>query len=168
VNWEAIGAVGEVVGAVAVVATLLYVSRQLHEQSRALSTTVRDSVFHQLQEWNYTMISERPLCDLFQRGAVSEDWSEFDSADQARLVHIFYSFFKVFENIFLHASDGSVPVEVWEQNCSAFFAYAEQPGCRRYWVNRQALFDPRFLALLSDAGRARVEPASSYFRSEGL
>ena len=29
-NWDAIGAIGEVVGAVAVVVTLLYVARQIH------------------------------------------------------------------------------------------------------------------------------------------
>jgi hypothetical protein len=158
VNWDALGAIGQLVGALAVVATLLYVSRQLREQTRALNTTVRDSSFHQLQQWNYQIVADRGLADLFQRGAASADWSEIDHVDQARLIHVFYSFFKVFENIYLHAAEGSTSPEVWEQNCQVFFAYAAQDGCRRYWGQRRATLDPRFLAVLESIDSPRVLP----------
>ncbi len=157
-NWNALGAIGQLVGALAVVATLLYVSRQLREQTRALNTTVRDSAFHQLQEWNYQIVADRSLADLFQRGAASADWSEIDHVDQARLIHVFYSFFKVFENIYLHAAEGSTSPAVWEQNCQVFFAYAAQSGCRRYWEQRRATLDPRFLAVLENIDRPQVLP----------
>ena len=163
-NWEAIGAVGELVGAAAVVATLLYVSRQLREQSRALNTTVRDSVFHQLQEWNYNLIADRPLCDLFQRGVVSEDWSEFPPEDQARLFHLFYSFLKVFENIYIHATAGSVSADVWEQNCPILFAYSTQPGFRGYIEQRRRTFDSRFLEVLDGHQKADLQPASQFMK----
>lgn len=165
-NWEAVGAIAELMGAVAVVATLLYVARQLEEQSRALSTTVRDSAFHQLQEWNYQIIADPLLANLFQNGAVSEDWSELSRADQARLIHVFYSFFKVFENIYVHAAEGSVAEDVWEQNCQVFFAYASQAGCRRYWQQRKATFDPRFLAVLENQPEPRVLPGSKLITSQ--
>ena len=35
-NWEAIGAVGEVLGAIAVVATLIYLAKQLNEHTKSL------------------------------------------------------------------------------------------------------------------------------------
>lgn len=125
-NWEAIGAAGEVLGAAAVVATLLYVARQLHEQNRALTTSVRDSAFQQLQEWNYQIIADAELAHLFQRGAATDDWEEFSPEERSRLIHTFYSFFKVFENIYLHTAEGSAPPEVWDRNCQVFFAYAAQ------------------------------------------
>jgi hypothetical protein len=158
VNWDALGAIGQLVAAVAVVATLLYVSRQLREQTRALNTTVRDSVFHQLQEWNYQVVADRHLADLFQRGAASADWSEIDHVDQARLIHVFYSFFKVFENIYLHAAEGSTSPAVWERNCQVFFAYAAQSGCRRYWEQRRATLDSRFVAVLETIDSPQVLP----------
>ena len=147
-NWEAIGAIGEVLGAVAVVATLLYVARQLDEQSRALTTTVRDSAFQQLQEWNYQVMADPLLSHLFQRGAASDDWSGFSPEERSRLIHVLYSFFKTFENIFVHTAEGSAPPEVWERNCQVFFAYAAQPGCRRYWNDRRAALDERFVSVL--------------------
>jgi hypothetical protein len=152
VNWEAIGALGEVLGALAVVATLLYVSRQLREQSRALTTSVRDSAFQQLAEWNYQVMADAELSHLFQRGAATDDWDDFSPEERSRLIHVFYSFFKVFENVFLHAEEGSTHQAVWEQNCQVFFAYASKPGCRRYWTQREATLDPRFLEVLRALG----------------
>lgn len=148
VSWEAIGAVGEVLGALAVVATLLYVSRQIREQSRALTTSVRDSAFHQLAEWNYQLMADPELSHLFQQGAATDDWDEFTPEERSRLIHVFYSFFKVFENVYLHAEDGSTHRTVWEQNCQVFFAYASKPGCRRYWTQREATLDPGFVEVL--------------------
>lgn len=147
-NWDAIGAMGEVLGAVAVVATLLYVSRQLREQARALTTGVRDSAFQQLATWNYQVMADPHLSHLFQRGAATDDWGEFSPEEQSRLIHVFYSFFKVFENVYLHTAEGSADHRVWEQNCRVFFAYASKPGCIRYWTQREATLDPRFVEVL--------------------
>lgn len=155
-NWEAIGAVGEVLGAIAVVATLLYVARQLDEQARALTTSVRDSAFQQLQEWNYQVMADPDLSHLFQRGAASDDWSGFSPEERSRLIHVLYSFFKTFENIYLHTAEGSAPPEVWERNCQVFFAYAAQPGCRRYWNDRRGALDERFVEILEGIQRAEM------------
>ncbi len=152
-NWEAIGAIGEVLGAVAVVATLLYVARQLDEQSRALTTSVRDSAFQQLQEWNFQVMADPDLSHLFQLGAATDDWSGFSPEERSRLIHVFYSFFKTFENVYLHTAEGSAPPEVWDRNCQVFFAYAAQPGCRRYWNDRRATLDERFLDVLDGMGQ---------------
>jgi hypothetical protein len=152
-NWAAIGAIGEVLGAVAVVATLLYVARQLDEQSRALTTNIRDSVFQQLQEWNYQVMADPHLSHLFQRGTATDDWSGFTAEERSRLIHVLYSFVKTFENIYLHTAEGSAPPEVWDRNCQVFFAYAAQPGCRRYWNDRRATLDERFLDVLDGLGQ---------------
>ncbi len=43
-NWEAIGSAGEVIGAVAVFLTLLYLARQIRDNTRALSAQSRHSL----------------------------------------------------------------------------------------------------------------------------
>jgi len=48
-NWQAIGAIGEIVGAVAVVATLLYLARDIRQNSRSLAiSALRDTTAN----WN--------------------------------------------------------------------------------------------------------------------
>jgi hypothetical protein len=44
-NWEAIGAIGEVSGAVAVVATLIYLAKQIRQSNKAAETSAIQSFF---------------------------------------------------------------------------------------------------------------------------
>jgi hypothetical protein len=44
VNWEAIGAIGEVLGAAAVVATLGYLAVQIRKKSRAVKNSAAQSM----------------------------------------------------------------------------------------------------------------------------
>ena len=144
-NWEAIGAIGEVLGAMAVVISLVYIASQVKSGTRALKTTTRDSSFHSLQEWNYAVLSEPDLAWIFQRG-MSEP-HVLDEHQQARFVHLMYSFLKLFENIYLHFLDGSVGAEAWEHNKNILAAFAGLPGTQRYWSRRRPIFDPRFVNL---------------------
>ena len=43
-NWEAIGAIGGVVGAIAVVATLIYLAAQIRQNTKALTTAIYESI----------------------------------------------------------------------------------------------------------------------------
>ena len=43
-NWEAIGAVGEVVGAIAVVSTLIYLAVQIRHNNRSLAEATSASI----------------------------------------------------------------------------------------------------------------------------
>ena len=49
INWEAAGAIGEIVGAVAVFATLVYLARQMRQSNELLRTQAR-SIFLQNRE----------------------------------------------------------------------------------------------------------------------
>jgi hypothetical protein len=156
INWEAVGAVGEVVGAFAVVFTLVYVSKQIRAGNRALQTTIRDSAFHQLQEWNNTIMKDERLGLLFQRGA--RDMESLDEWERARVGYVMFSFFKIFENIYLHYVDGSVSPGVWERNNPIFFTYARQPGCKYYWNRRRDTFDPRFREVVDNIETTPLAP----------
>ncbi len=66
----------------------------------------------------------------------------------ARFVNLMYSWFKVFENIYLHSRDGSVAPEVWEHNKNIFAALVCQPGAQQYLKHRRQVFDPLFVQMV--------------------
>lgn len=150
-NWEALGALSELLGAAAVVLTLLYLSRQIAHQNRALETTTRDSVFRQLQEYNFVVMGDDRLGGLFQRGVSEVDPKSFSEDDRARFVHAMFGFFKIYENIYFHRLERSISEEAWRQNRQILFLYAGQPGGRAYWERRRDAFDPRFQKMLDTA-----------------
>lgn len=143
-NWDAIGAIGEIVGAVAVVITLAYLAAQVRSGKHALRTNVRDSAFQQLQDWNLHLVQDEKLPLLFQQGA--RDLDGLDDAEQARFVHVAYSFIKLFENLYLHHRDGSLGAEGWGDTKAVIEIYLQQPGLQRYWQARKSLFNRDFAA----------------------
>jgi len=42
-NWEAVGAIGEIVGAIAVIATLIYLSMQVRQSSKLAKATIHEN-----------------------------------------------------------------------------------------------------------------------------
>ena len=166
-NWDALGAIGEIVGAAAVVVTLLYLARQITHQSRALETTTRDSVFRQLQDYNNVAMADARLGGLFQRGMAEVEPAGFTADDRARLVHAMFGFFKIYENMYVHFLDGSISEAAWRTNREILFLYVSQPGGRAYWDKRRGAFDERFRDMLDEAlGRAAATLLPHELRSD--
>ena len=157
-NWDVVSAVAELVGAVAVVLSLIYLAVQVRTGSRALQTTMRDSSFHALTEYNLYLISDPDLPWEFQQGC--KDPSALDEKQRARFVHTAYAFFKLFENLYLHYLDGSVRSEVWEYNSKILTAYGSQPGAQSYIQARLPIFEPRFRKFLVAMGSVEITPGT--------
>lgn len=147
-NWDAIGALANLIGAAAVVVSVLYLGRQIRTGTRELRSSTRDSSFHSLMEWNYYVMSDPELGWIFQSGC--RDFGSLPEKERARLVHVMYSFFKMFENIYLHHLDGTIEDSVWTHNQPMLLAYAQLPGARYYLAHRRKIFDPRFWQFLED------------------
>ncbi len=142
-SWDAIGAIGEIIGAAAVVITLVYLAAQVGAANRSLRTSVRDSAFRQIQDWNNQLVSEPDLPLVFHRGL--EDFDSLDEAGRARFLHMAYSFVKLYENLYLHHVDGSLPDDAWDGTRTTFMVYMGRPGLREYWEQRRGFFHEGFV-----------------------
>ena len=161
-NWDAIGAIAEAVGALAVVISLVYLAVQIRSGTSALRTTLRDSAFGDLKEWNYALSSDAELPWIFKRGLRNP--MELNDKEIARFHHMLYSFYKVFENIYLHYLDGSIAREAWENNKEILFLYCTQKGAQEYWGERREIFDPRFRELIESSHESSLTPSDMLFR----
>ena len=78
-NWGAIAAVGEILGAVAVVVTLLYLSKQIRQNSRAVEVTVLRDTTDQWNHWSEFVTSSPGLAEIVARG--NHSYSKLSEAD---------------------------------------------------------------------------------------
>ena len=85
-NWEAIGALGEVLGAVSVLITLLYLSRQISASNKALDTTGFTAMMEGYNEFNTWSISteELALTSRHFYNEPEEPLSEFEQTQAER------------------------------------------------------------------------------------
>ena len=67
-NWDALGAIGEIVGAVAVIATLLYLAIQIREARLLTKSTSLQNAVSSFNELNVVMGSDPKTVDLITRG----------------------------------------------------------------------------------------------------
>ena len=147
-NWSDIGSIGEAIGAIGVIGSLIYLALQVRANSKGLFTSTRESTFNSLKEWNYWVMADPDLAWIFQQG--SKDFNSLGKKERARYVHVMYSFFKLFENIYLHYQSKSIPEEVWLYNARMFKAYATQPGAKHYYKLREPIFDPKFRKMVEE------------------
>jgi len=78
VNWEAVGAIGEVVGAAAVLVTLLFLLRQLRQNTHSLDESRRATV-SQLYQFRAQMHMDGML-----RKAETSNWNVFEVMQRMR------------------------------------------------------------------------------------
>ena len=162
-NWEAIAALSELVAAIAVVVTLIYIALQVRSGASAFKTSLRDSTYHALVEWNYVIIADESLARIFQQAV--GDWDSIEDRERARAFHTMYTFFKLFENMYLHYLDGLVEEKTWASNKQVLFLYGTQPGAQNYLDLRMPMFDPEYQKLLQAMDNSTMAPPSTLFKT---
>lgn len=145
-DWELLKIAIDIIGSIALIISIIYLAKQVRQGTKSLQTSMRDSSFHSLMEWNYQLLVDKDLAWVFQTG--TKDFYSLDEFQKPRWIHMTYSFFKVFENIYLHFLDKSIESTVWENNYKIFITYFKTPGLQLYWKERKGMFDPRFISFL--------------------
>ena len=67
-NWEALGAIGEVVGALAVIATLIYLALQMRQNNRLLENSLATSTRESTNQVTGLLASDREALRVFWAG----------------------------------------------------------------------------------------------------
>lgn len=67
-NWEALGAIAELCGAVAVVATLVYLAVQVRQNSRLIEASLAESHVAAANELPRLLVAEPGAADIFWEG----------------------------------------------------------------------------------------------------
>ena len=70
-NWEAIGAAGEIIGALAVVVTLVYLTFQLRQNTRAVEHATHRGVYEDGHEWMYRLIENPEVAEQAREDSAS-------------------------------------------------------------------------------------------------
>lgn len=86
-NWDAIGAIGELVGALAVIVTLVYLSVQIRGSREAVADSNRQSRAGAIQDMILLLIDNDSVNNAWRKAAANEDYTraELDTAEHLGL-----------------------------------------------------------------------------------
>ena len=145
-NWDAIGAIGEIIGSIAVVLTLAFLVIQIRHGSRSIDLQNRqaesDAVSRSVEEsgqLHRLLANDKDLAILWLKGCRAD---ELDEADLFRFRQLALSSFETISAIYLQNlnSDRSDAAEQAVTNQA--LNIRNHPGLRAFWEQNTNLFDP--------------------------
>jgi hypothetical protein len=141
-NWEAINAIAQAIGAFGVVASLWYLAVQVHRSTRVAKIAAQDSAATALRDVTKPFMENAELSRIWQVGL--ENFNALSPEDQSRFFHASYQFLKAFETIHFHYDYGLLDLELWAGWRELLRHYITSPGMAHYWQLRSDLFSERF------------------------
>jgi hypothetical protein len=130
-NWDALGAIGELVGATAVVLTLAYLALQIRQTNRATrSESIQESTtaFNEINGW---VVNDELVARIFLLG--SRDINELSEEENIRFSFFLLSTFHVFETIFPQNRFGTIDQSIWESELGSLRYLMAKPGITAWW-----------------------------------
>src|SRR5438067_2263872 len=141
-NWDALSAISQLVGSIAVVLSVLYLALQVHRSTRVAKLATQDAAATALRDVTKPLMENAELGEIWRVGL--ENLDALSPADQARFFHATYQFLKAFETIHFHYAFGVMDQHLWEGWKELLRHYKAAPGIAHYWRLRESLFSERF------------------------
>lgn len=168
-NWNALGAVAELVGALGVVASLAYLAVQIRQNTQHIdfnTRAIRASTFQSFSDtfghFEDILLENRDLGQAWVKGL--DDEEELDSSEWILFNNLAHKFFRMYEVLFLQYEAGLVERSLFESAHRFPDQLLVRQGLRAYWSRRQGRYAEEFVEYISEKLRslpARGERAQS-------
>jgi hypothetical protein len=145
-----LGSVGELVGAIATVATLAYLAIQIRSTTRAVRTASAQSVHESFATWYRMLAADSELSDLTTKGL--RDYSSLTESEKGRFISVSMAILLCSQDAFIKWSEGSLSQDLWSGWEFVIMNLLLAPGA---W--RQRLLEGAWLPLRRRVSRARRE-----------
>lgn len=136
--------IAEIIGAFAVVISLLYVGVQVSDSASAVRAASANDVNVALQSWYLEIGTDQQTSELFYDALTSE--TPLSNEEEFQFLMMLHGAFLAFQNSYLLAEEGTIDNELREAITAAIVGIKELPGMRRYWRQRRSYLHSGFVA----------------------
>jgi hypothetical protein len=137
-----LGDIGDFIGGIGVVATLLYLALQIRQNSRTVKAASAQAVLSSLAQ----SISSMSASSAASRVAVlgQTDFKELSDDEQLQFAMWILGWFRVFEQAHHQYRAGVLDPIQWKGHATQMESTMQSAVVRRWWAVRRPLFDPEF------------------------
>ena len=154
-NWDAIGAVAELAGALGVIVSLIYLAKQISmtNENVAQNTT---ALFNQgehasidgILKMNLPQVESRDVAELMRNGY--SDFDALDPIDRYRFSTKLLTQFESHQTFFLQNYRDSAGPETWSYYSRVMDDYLKIPSVASWWERSRENFDPGFVSYINE------------------
>jgi hypothetical protein len=160
VTIQDLGSIGELVAALATVATLLYLAMQIRQNS----LLIRSSTYQAGNQWNLAAMStaaQSPqAAKVLMQGLA--DPRQLNDEERTQFTVIMHLLFTGFGQHYVNYRSGAILDEQWRYVERIIRWYLGLAGTRVWLLGARDLMFPEFLAYLDDALKSEAEPAAQH------
>ena len=146
-NWDAIGAAGEIIGAAAVVVSLLYLAVQMRQSNRLVARAAEKEILAVRADYNKFVASDPKLNELFWKGIDTPEL--LNEAERQRFLNLYAPMARHLESVYLDIREGFISGRRSEVELASMKRWLIQPGPQEYFSELGDGFDPDFIATVA-------------------
>ena len=139
---DELGSIGEILGAVGVIASLGYLAVQIRQNTNVIKASSHHSLNDAFNGYLKLLIENERAADILALGV--RDIGALDDRQRDTFYAVLSMLFNHFENTFLHHRQGLLDDEQWRRWVIAIGWYAGFPGIQVWWKNRAGVFPVAF------------------------
>lgn len=147
-NLNDLANLGQIIGAVAVVISLIYVALSIRQNTNAVRAATAQSLHEHFASWYHLIASDASLAQLATSGL--KDYGSLSNTEKARFVSLFMAFLAYFQNAFLKSKQGLLAPSLWQSWEQVMMNLIGSPGGKALWKERAYLFDEEFRRHVED------------------
>jgi hypothetical protein len=140
-NWEAAGAIGEIVGAAAVVVSLVYLASQIRMQNRETRAASVHEVMHEYST-AISRLHEPEMADLWV--AAIENFDGLSPSQRLRFVIYLTVAVRSYEDAYYQWCEGRLEDDVWRALLTSLTDVKSTNAFARFWELRRHQFRREF------------------------
>jgi len=110
-NWDAIGAVGELLGAIAVVVTLAYLAVQIRQNTSAVKASSHHAITDSFNSISVRIFQDPDVARIWRLGNVS--FSSLSEDEQVSYAFMMISYMRVFETLYYQRNIGTMEEQLF-------------------------------------------------------
>jgi hypothetical protein len=147
VNWDAIGALAEILSAFGVIASLGYLAVQIRQNTTALRGNAHEVAVEHLTSVLQSLFLNPDLAQLVGRG--SRDYASLTHDERLQFGSYWASAFIGAEASLLQWKRGNLDEAVWQRDLSTIRPWLSSPGVQEWYSRSSIEFTPEFSAMVN-------------------
>ena len=154
--------IAEIVGALAVVVSLVYVGIQVNNSVDASRSVAVNDANVALQNWYHEVGSSQQASELFYRGLISSE--ALAPEEEFQFLMMFHGVFLAFQNSYWLTEEGTLDPELLNSLTAAILGTKDMPGTQRYWRQRKSYLNPNFGAYVDELMERETNPSMDIYQ----
>jgi hypothetical protein len=154
--------IAEIVGAVAIIASLVFVGLEVRQNTSAIQSSAAQSVHENFAAWYLALPSEPALLAISTKGM--RDYDSLTDTEKAQFLALFMAFCSNTQDAFYKWREGSLAPELWKSWEFVSMNFFSTQGGAAFWEERGYMFADAFqLYVMEDLMKRKPHPKAKPF-----